>query len=108
MSTLKNVAFAVAAFGFFAASSAAEAQYYYHPQYGYVQQQPQWVNPRIARKQAQQTERFIEKFGYQQPRYAQPRYVQPGYGHQPRRRHYQPDVYHYPQPGYGRGYNQGW
>jgi hypothetical protein len=111
MSMFRNVAFAVAAFGFTAASSGAEAQYYYHPQYGYVQQ-PQWVPPKIARKQEQLTERFIQKYGYQQPRYVQPHYVQPRYGHEyrhvPRRRQYQPDTYYYQQPGYGGGYYQGW
>jgi hypothetical protein len=111
MSMFRNVAFAVAAFGFVAASSGAEAQYYYHPHYGYVQQQPQWVPPKIARKQEQLTERFIQKYGYQQPRYVQPGY---GYGYAPPPRGYyqHPQPYGYVQPrhryGHGGGYYQSW
>jgi hypothetical protein len=82
------------------ASSAASAQVYYD-QYGrpvyrqpqvynpYRYQQPTYVPPRIARKQAQQRERFIEKYGYQ---YQQPRVYR------------QPRVYQQPQPYVQRGY----
>jgi hypothetical protein len=113
MSMLRNVAFAVAAFGFVAASSGAEAQYYYHPHYGYVQQQPQWVPPKVARKQEQLTERFIQKYGYQQPRYVQPGYGHGyGYGRPPRGYYHQPQPYGHVQPrhryGHGGGYYQSW
>jgi hypothetical protein len=55
-------------------------QYYYQHPYGY--QQPTYVPPRIARKQAQQYNRFVEKYGYVQP---QPQYY---YYQQPRVRGY--------------------
>ena len=79
-------------------AAPAEAQYYYYPhqQPGYYPQQPAYVPPRIARKQQQLEQRFIEKYGYVRPQpqygygYRQPRYQQPGYG--------------YAQPGYGYGY----
>jgi hypothetical protein len=86
-------------------ATEASAQYYYD-QYGrvihsqpqprvyqnpYGYQQPQYVSPRVARKQAQLQERFVEKYGYPQPqRY---RYVQP-----PAQYHYGPrrgGVYYY-------------
>jgi hypothetical protein len=74
------------------APTGASAQYYYD-QYGrliyqqpqtnrhrvynnhYIfEHQPNYVPPRVARKRAQQQERFVEKYGYQ---YQQPQY----YGH---------------------------
>ncbi len=78
------------------APTSAAAQYYYYysqpaPQYYYPQyygyHQPTYVPPRIARKQAQQYNRFVEKYGYVEPQYhyyAQPRvrgyyYQHPGY-----------------------------
>lgn len=69
MAMFKFAAAAVLGFGLVAAAPAAQAQW--GPQGGgyYGQQQPVWVPPKVARKQAQQQERFIEKFG-----------VQPGYG----------------------------
>jgi hypothetical protein len=70
------------------APTGAAAQYYYYPQpqqryyypqpYGY--NQPQFVPPRVARKQAHQYNRFVEKYGYVQP---QPQY---NYYRQPRPR----------------------
>jgi hypothetical protein len=86
--------------------AGADAQNYYETQPRqnyYYQQQPQaYVSPRLARKQAQLRERYIEKFGYTPP---------------PRRGYYrnQPDAYYGAQPrvrqpygygGYG-GYGQG-
>ena len=85
--------------------SAAEAQYYNYPPQGYYYQQPQpqYVPPRIARKQEQLSERFVQKYGYVQPQpqyyggyYQQPQYVQP------RPRYYQQ------QPGYYRGQPRGY
>jgi hypothetical protein len=98
MRGIMNIAIAAACIaGAGLASTEASAQYYYD-QYGrliyrqpqaynpYIQQQPQYVPPRIARKQAQQRERFIQKFGY--PQYQQPYYQQPRqrgyYGGDPR------------------------
>jgi hypothetical protein len=76
------------------ASSGAVGQtyYYYQPShaqpyvrhhyqpYGYYQQPYGYVDPRIARKQAQQRRRFIEKYGYVQP---QPHVYGGGWGHHP-------------------------
>jgi hypothetical protein len=91
-------------------AGSASAQYYYpQPQQGfYYQQAPAYVPPRIARKQAQQEQRFIQKYGYQQPQYypqqqyyqRQPRYQQPQqYYGQPRVRPYagQGGYYYPPQ-----------
>ena len=87
---------AVAIMGAFGVIETAEAQQYYYPQQGYYYQQPPaYVSPRVQRKQQQLSDRFIEKYGYQQPQYnygyQQPRYYQP----QPR--------YYQPQPQYGYG-----
>jgi hypothetical protein len=92
---------ASAAVGVIGFGSVAEAQYYYPPGHGYYYQpqQPAYVPPRIARKQAQLNERFVEKYGYVQP---QPRYYGGGYYQQPR--YYQPQPRYYQQP---RGYYQG-
>jgi hypothetical protein len=105
MSMMKTLIVAAALSGAFATTS--QAQYYGHPGYGYYQPQPQYVHPRIARKQAEldarrarkQAEldrRFANRFGYgyQQPHYGyqpQPRYYDrsPGYGYRPQ------------HPGYG-------
>ena len=88
--------------------STAEAQYYGHPPQGYYYQQPQpqYVDPRIARKQEQLAERFHQKYGYVQP---QPQYYGGGYYQQPQPRYYQPQPrYVQPQPNYyyqnGYGY----
>jgi hypothetical protein len=99
MSKLSNVMLAVSAtIGIFSFVSTVQAQQYEQnpyrnpPQGYYYQQQPQYVNPRIARKQAQQQERFVEKYGYQQP-------VQPyGYGYQQPRYRQQQQYYYQPAP----------
>jgi hypothetical protein len=101
MSTFKVAALAVALTGglFTLAPVAAQAQGYgygyghghYQPQYRYAPQ-PQYVDPRILRKQAQLARRFHEKYGYVQPR---PQYGY-GYGH---------GGYGHHQP---RGYSYGW
>jgi hypothetical protein len=97
MSTLKTAALVAAVLG--GSLAAAEAQTvgpwgqpygYGHGHYGYRQQAPVYVHPRVARKQAQQYDRFVQKYGVVQPYgyYQQPR----PYWHQPRPR---PHVYHY-------------
>jgi hypothetical protein len=94
---------ATAAVGVIGFGSAAEAQYYYPPGQGYYYpQQPAYVPPRIARKQAQLNERFVEKYGYVQPQRQQ--YYGGGYYQQPR--YYQQQPRYYQQPGYynGRAY----
>jgi hypothetical protein len=72
-------------------ATEANAQYYYYPQpqpqYQYYRQPQVYVPPRVARKQAQQQQRFIQKYGYQQP--------QQGYYYQ------RPQQQYYGQP-YGR------
>ncbi len=102
MSTLKVATLAVALTGglFTLAPMAAQAQDYRHDNgHGYYQRpyryapQPQYVDPRIQRKQEQLSRRFVEKYGYVQP---QPQY---GYGY---RRN---DGYGYRQR---RDYNEGW
>jgi hypothetical protein len=79
---------ASAAAGLTGFGSAAEAQYYPQPPQGYYYQQPQpqYVDPRIARKQAQLAERFHQKYGYVQP---QQQYYGGGYYQQPQPRYYQ-------------------
>ena len=104
MSTLKIAALAIALAGGLVsiAPTDVQAQGYgygygeYQPRQRYAPQ-PQYVDPRIARKQAQLARRFHEKYGYvqQRPQYG---YGQ-GYG-RPRN-----DGYGYRQP---RGYNDGW
>ena len=75
MNTLKIAAFAAALVGGAALAGSAEAQpwgygpppghgYGYGYGRGYAAPQPQWVHPRILRKQAQLRERFVEKYGY--------------------------------------------
>jgi hypothetical protein len=103
---LKVAAAALTLAGASLTSTGASAQYYYD-QYGrLIQQRPQvynpyvqrpaYVPPRVARKQAQQRQRFIEKYGYQ---YQQPQpYV---YRQHPRPRVYQGPRY---QGGYYGGY----
>jgi hypothetical protein len=98
MSALKTAALAAAVLG--GSLATAEAQYYGHHGYGhghgyghhgyYRPAPPVYVPPRIARKQAQLQERFVEKFGYIQP---QP---QPHWGH----------GYHRPRPRVQ--YHYGW
>jgi hypothetical protein len=103
------IAAAASAAGIFSLATAAEAQYYGHPQQGYYyhQPQPQYVDPRIQRKQLQQQKRFIQKYGYpqqqpnygyqyQQPQYQQPQYQQPQY-YQPQPRYVQPQPRYYQQ-----------
>jgi hypothetical protein len=91
MSTLKVAALAVALSGGIAAFAPADAQAqgygygrgHYQPHYGYAPQ-PQYVHPKILRKQAQLEARFHQKFGYAQPQYGYG-YGRPyghGYGHQ--------------------------
>jgi hypothetical protein len=84
MTALKTAALAAAVLG--GSLATAEAQYYGHYGHGYGHHgyyrpaPPVYVPPRIARKQAQLQERFVEKFGYVQP--------QPQWGHH----------YHRPRP----------
>lgn len=81
------LAAAAATLGWLSAAPA-EAQYYGSP-YGYYGQ-PTYVPPRIARKQRQLEERFVEKYGYVSPGRAyrrspygyNPGYGGPGYGGQ--------------------------
>jgi hypothetical protein len=78
-------------------TTTAQAQYYYgqpRTQYYYEQPAPPYVSPRVARKQAQLEQRFVDKYGYQQPYYY------------PAQRPY-PQQYQYQQP---RAYQQrpGW
>lgn len=92
------IAGALGALSLAGASTDASAQYYYQQPSPYYRYQPQYqppvyVPPRIARKQAQLSERFVEKYGYQPV---------------PRPRYYQrPDAYYYPPqypaPGYWQG-----
>jgi hypothetical protein len=121
MKTFKAIlAAAVSTVGVIGIAPVAEAQYYGHPPQGYYyrQPQPQYVDPRIQRKQLQQQKRFIQKYGhqpqpnygyyYQQPQYyqPQPRYVQPQpqYYQQPRTRYVQPHQYYGPKGfDHGRG-----
>jgi hypothetical protein len=102
MSALKTAALAAAVLG--GTLAAAQAQPYGHYGHGhafghghgygryYRPQPPVYVHPRIARKQAQLQERFVERYGYVQPR----GYHQPGpyWGHaHPRPR--PPVTFHY-------------
>jgi hypothetical protein len=88
-------------------ATEAQAQYYYPQAQPYYGQPQVYVPPRVARKQAQQERRFIEKFGYQQP---QPRYYrqrqQPYYYEQPRG--YRQPGYGYGRGGYGGAYGGGY
>ncbi len=98
MTTFKAIFAAVsAAAGMFGSGTAAEAQYYNHPPQGYYYQQPQpqYVDPRIARKQAQMAQRFHQKYGYVQP---QQQYYGGGYYRQPQPQYYQPQQRYYQQP----------
>jgi hypothetical protein len=97
---------ATAAAGVASFGSTAEAQYYDYPpqRYYYPQPQPQYVDPRIARKQQQLSERFVQKYGYVQP---QPQYYG-GYYQQPQPRYVQPQPRYYQQPGYYRGQPRGY
>jgi hypothetical protein len=74
MSTLKIAAVAAAVLG--GSLAAAQAQPYGHFGYGpahgggyHRPAPPVYVPPRVARKQAQLQERFVEKYGYAQPQY---------------------------------------
>lgn len=95
---LKTAALAAAVLG--GSLAAAEAQPYGHWGHGqghgytrhYRAAPPAYVPPRIARKQAELRERFVEKYGYHRPRgYHQPR---PYWGH-PHPRPRPPVTYHY-------------
>ncbi|MGL4241794.1 MAG: hypothetical protein ACRCTI_11835 [Beijerinckiaceae bacterium] len=101
MSTLKIAALAAALTAGTVAS--ANAQYvghgyghgYGHRYYGGA---PTWVHPKIARKQAQLQERFVERYGVVQPRFHNPSphwgYAYGhGYGHG-----YRPYGYAHPRP----------
>jgi hypothetical protein len=91
MINFKAILLAVsAAAGVTGFSSAVEAQYYNYPPQGYYYQQPQYVPPRIARKQEQLSERFVQKYGYVQP---QPQYYGGGYYQQQQPRYVQPQYY---------------
>lgn len=98
---------AVATMGVLGFMCEAQAQNYeenvrrYQPQIQYYQQ-PQYVNPKIARKQAQQEQRAYQKYGYQQPQHYGYGYQQPQY-HQQQQYYYQqaPQQYYAPAP---RGY----
>ncbi len=76
------------------AGGAAEAQYYYGPParqgYHYYQPQPQYVPPRVLRKQREMEERVRRKYGYTQQPYG---YVQP---YRQPRPYYGPPVYQAP------------
>jgi hypothetical protein len=109
MSKLNNAVLAASAtIGILGFASGAQAQQYEQNPYrfapqvgqqGYYYQQPQYVNPKIARKLAQQQERFYQKYGYQQQ-------VQPyGYGYQ-QPRYQQPQQYYYQQAPQQRYYQQ--
>jgi hypothetical protein len=113
MNTFKaTLAAAIAGAGIIGLAPVAEAQYYGHPPQGYYyrQPQPQYVDPRIQRKQLQLQKRFIQKYGYpqQQPNYGyyrqQPHYYQPQpHYYQPQPRYVQPQPQYYqPQPDYRR------
>jgi opacity protein-like surface antigen len=106
MSKLKIAAVAAAILG--GALSAAEAQSYGHyghygqRQHGWHHQAPPqvYVSPRVARKQAQLQERFVEKYGVQRPQYHRPYHYRPqqyGYGYPV-----------YPQPRQRLQYDYGW
>lgn len=89
---------AATAAGLVSLSGQAQAQYYYPgPQRGYYAEPPVYVPPRIARKQAEQSRRFVEKYGYVPP---VPQYGRraPQYGYQ--------NLYREPQYGYGGGYRE--
>jgi hypothetical protein len=97
MSTLKTAALVAAVLGGSLATAQAQpygqwgyGHGYGHGGYGYRQPAPVYVPPRVARKQAQQYDRFVQKYGVVQPYgyYQQPR----PYWHHPRPR---PQVYHY-------------
>ncbi|MGL4636556.1 MAG: hypothetical protein ACRCWF_11290 [Beijerinckiaceae bacterium] len=102
MSIFQRLAIAgCAAIGIAGFAGSADAQYYYQPSpYGYrAQPAPQYVNPKILRKQRQLEQRVYQKYGYQQPQ----RYRQPNYGYQ------QPQYYpqqQYQQPRYRQAYPQ--
>jgi hypothetical protein len=108
MSKFKVAAFAVALTGGIMAfaSTDAQAQGYGHYGYGggrhHYAPQPQYVNPRIARKQAQLERRFHEKFGYVQPQHGYGR--QNYYGHN--QGYYNQGYQHHQPRGYS--YSFGW
>jgi hypothetical protein len=98
----------VAAAGIAGFTSSAEAQYYQQSPYGYYQQPaPQYVHPKILRKQREMEQRVYQKYGYPQQRhrnsydygyqqpqyYPQPRYQQPQY-QQPRYQQVYPQQYY--------------
>jgi hypothetical protein len=86
MSALRTAALAATLAAGLTASFEAQAydRWTHGPSYGYGHAQPHWrghapvyVHPRIARKQAQLRERFVEKYGYVRPwshGYHQPRH----------------------------------
>jgi hypothetical protein len=100
MTTLKVAALAVALTGGIAAFTPSDASAqgygygYGHGHRGYYRPapQPQYVHPKILRKQAQLQERFYEKYGYA-----------PQYGHRPGRPWNHGYGYGHGSP-YGHGY----
>jgi hypothetical protein len=110
MSTLKIATVAAAlSVGMIASANAQYGgrwggQGYQH--HGYHQQAPVWVPPKVQRKQAQQAQRFVEKYGVVQPY---------GYHHRAPRQYYGERQYYgyQPQPYYGQPrprvqYHYGW
>jgi hypothetical protein len=104
MSIFKVAAVAVAIMGGAVALAPTDAQaqgygygYGHHHGYnqGYYRQAPVYVPPRVARKQAQLSQRFVQKYGYVQP---QPHY---GYG----RQHYNGYSHGYGRP---QGFGYAW
>jgi hypothetical protein len=102
MSMFKVAAVAIALSGgtLALAPTDAQAQGYYGHGYGhhqgynqgYYRQAPVYVPPRVARKQAQLSHRFVQKYGYVQPQhhYGYGRQYHDGYGyHQPQVQTYQ-------------------
>jgi hypothetical protein len=101
MSTLKTAALAAAVLG--GSLASAEAQFYGHSgHYGqgygyghhYRQPAPQYVHPRILRKQLQMQKRVIQKYGHVQP-----------YGYHQPHPHW---GYHHPRPRPHISYHYGW
>ncbi|MGL4634679.1 MAG: hypothetical protein ACRCWF_01755 [Beijerinckiaceae bacterium] len=105
MSRFKVAALAVALTGGIMALAPAEAQaqgwgghHGYHHGYRHAPQ-PQYVHPKILRKQAEMQERVYRKYGYVQPQphygYVHPRHRGYGYGHSYGHVYHQPRVHSY-------------
>ncbi len=104
MSALKIAALAAALTAGVVAT--AEAQPYGHWQghrgYGYVQPQPQYIHPKILRKQAEMEARVRRKYGYAVAPYGY------HYGHRPQHWGYQHNPYGYHQPRNQVIFQHGW